>query len=125
MPFSEKTIDHKEFGQITIVKSTRAGRISISMKPFEPIKLTLPVFISQKRAEEFLREKENWINKNRGKIRSFEDQYTVFTEDTDFKTHEHDLVITRTKDESLSVSSSTSSMVRFKRRLRVCLEILI
>lgn len=111
MPFSEKTIDHKEFGQITIVKSTRAGRISISMKPFEPIKLTLPVFISQKRAEEFLREKENWINKNREKIRGFEDQHTVFTEDTDFKTHEHVLTITRTKDEGPSVSLKNKSVL--------------
>ncbi|KKL28643.1 hypothetical protein LCGC14_2373080, partial [marine sediment metagenome] len=48
MPFSEKTVDHKDFGKISIVKSTRSGRISISMKPFEPIRLTIPVFVFYK-----------------------------------------------------------------------------
>jgi predicted metal-dependent hydrolase len=104
MPFSENTIDHKEFGKITIVKSTRSSRISISMKPFEPIRLTIPIFISQKRAEEFLREKEKWIIRNREKIKQFEDQYTVFTEDTDFSTNSHRLSFVRIKEDKPSVS---------------------
>ncbi len=100
MPFSEKTIEHKDFGKITIVKSTRAGRISISMKPFEPLKLTLPVFISYKRAEEFLREKEKWIHRNLEKIRKLEGQYTIFKEETDFRTNDHVLVFSRHRDVS-------------------------
>ncbi|MCK4748742.1 MAG: DUF45 domain-containing protein, partial [Bacteroidales bacterium] len=85
MPFSEKTIEHKEFGKITIVKSTRAGRISISIKPFEPLKLIIPVFVSYKRAEEFLQEKKNWILKNLEKIHRLEDQHTIFLEDSNFR----------------------------------------
>ena len=104
MPFSEKSIDHKEFGKITIVKSTRASRISISMKPFEPLKLTLPFLVSFRKAEEFLMEKESWIQKNLEKIRKLEGQFTVFNEKTQFRTHEHDLEICRYKEEIPRVS---------------------
>lgn len=104
MPFSEKTVDYKYFGKINIVKSSRASRISISMKPFEPLKLTVPVFVSYKSAEEFLDQKQNWIFKNLEKIRKLEDQYTVFSEDTEFMTHEHTLEITRVRLESPLVS---------------------
>lgn len=99
-----KTIDHKDFGKITVVRSSRAGRISISMKPFEPLKLTIPVFASHKRAEEFLQQKENWILKNFEKIRKLEDQYTVFLEDSDFRTHEHALEISRYTEDTPRVS---------------------
>lgn len=99
MSISERTIEHKDFGKVSIVKSTRASRISIAMRPFEPLKLTLPVFVSYKRADEFLLEKENWILKNLDRIRKLEDQYTVFTEESDFMTHEHRLEISRYKEE--------------------------
>jgi predicted metal-dependent hydrolase len=104
MAFSEKTIIHSDFGEIHIVKSTRAGRISISMKPFEPLKITLPVFVPYKRAEEFLRQKEKWIQRNLEKIRKLEDQYTVFTEGMEFRTHEHQLDISRHPDENPRIS---------------------
>jgi predicted metal-dependent hydrolase len=104
MAFSEKTIDHQRFGKIIVVRSTRASRISISVKPFEPLKLTIPVFVSQNRAEDFLTEKEAWISRNLEKIKKFEDQYTVFTEETEFRTYEHELVISRFSDEDPIVS---------------------
>ena len=103
MPFSEKTVDHKDYGKISIVKSTRSGRISISMKPFEPIRLTIPIFVSYKRAEEFLVQKDKWISKNLEKIRKLEGQYTVFTEESEFMTHEHTLEISREKLENPSL----------------------
>ncbi|MFC2098544.1 M48 family metallopeptidase [Bacteroidota bacterium] len=95
MPFSEITIEHKDFGKINIVKSTRASRISLSMKPFEPLKLTVPVLMSSKRTEEFLQKKEKWILKNLEKIRKLEGQYTLFTEETKFNTKEHQLLLSR------------------------------
>ncbi len=104
MPFSEKTIEHKDFGRITIVKSSRARRISLSMKPFEDLKLTVPMFVSYKRAEEFLGQKGKWIHKNLEKIRRLEDQYTLFTEKTEFRTREHELEICRRGNEPATFS---------------------
>jgi predicted metal-dependent hydrolase len=104
MAISEKIIEHKDFGKITVVKSTRTRRISISIKPFEPLKVTLPVFVSFKKVEQFLDEKEQWIHRTLDKIRKLEDQYTIFKENTPFHTHEHELAIVRTEEERPKVS---------------------
>lgn len=45
------------------------------------------------------------------KIRSFEDQYTVFTEDTDFRTHEHVLSFIRVQNESPSISLKNKTIL--------------
>ena len=86
MPISEKIFEHKDFGKVRMIRSTRTRRISISAKPFQPLRVTLPVFESFSRAERFLEEKEKWIHKTLDRIRQLEDQYTVFNEDTRFHT---------------------------------------
>jgi predicted metal-dependent hydrolase len=95
MPISEKIFEHKDFGKVRMIRSTRTRRISISAKPFQPLRVTLPVFESFSRAERFLEEKEKWIHKTLDRIRQLEDQYTVFNEDTHFHTHEHELKVER------------------------------
>lgn len=95
MPNSEKIYEHKDFGKVRMIKSPRARRISISAKPFQPLRITLPVFESFSRAEGFLKEKEKWIQKTQDKISKLEDQYTLFNEDTHFHTREHELKVVR------------------------------
>ncbi len=95
MPISEKIYEHKDFGKVRMIKSPRARRISISAKPFQPLRITLPVFERFSRAEGFLKEKEKWIKKTQDKISKLEDQYTLFNEDTHFHTHEHELKVVR------------------------------
>lgn len=104
MPISEKNFEHKKYGRVKLVRSTRARRISISARPFHPLKVTLPVYESFGRAERFLEEKEKWIHKTLEKIRKLEDQYTVFTEETRFNTHEHELKIEKTDEDIPKVS---------------------
>ena len=99
MANSERIFEHKEFGKVMMIKSTRSRRISISARPFHPLRVTLPVFESFSRGERFLEEKEKWINKTLEKIRKLEDQFTVFNEDTHFHTHEHELKIERTEED--------------------------
>lgn len=103
MAFSEKKVHHEDFGEILLVRSSKAGRISISMKPFEPLRLTLPVFISFKKAEEFLYTKEKWIRANRERLRKLEGQYTLFTEESHFKTRDHELLISRFREGEVRV----------------------
>lgn len=95
MALSEKTIEHVKFGRVVFIRSSHAKRINISMKPFKPLRVTVPMFVSYSRAEEFIREKENWIIKNLEKIQRLEEQLTVFDTDTRFNTHEHILEIVR------------------------------
>jgi len=96
MPISEKILEHKDFGKVRMIKSTRTRRISISARPFQPLRVTLPVFESFSRAEQFLEKKEKWIHKTLDKIRELEDHYTVFNDDTTFHTHDHELKVERT-----------------------------
>ena len=103
MSVSEKNIKHGKFGEVKMIKSTRTRRISISARPFQPLRVTLPVFESFSRAEQFLEEKERWIRKTLGKIRKLEDQYTVFLEDTPFQTSEHKLIIKRSYGDKAGV----------------------
>ena len=95
MAFSEKSIEHRKFGRINIKKSPRASRISLSIRPFEPLRLTVPTLVSYKRAEEFLERKESWIRKNQEKIRKLEKSYTIFSETSPFRTRDHELEIHR------------------------------
>jgi predicted metal-dependent hydrolase len=104
MAISERIFEHKKYGKVRFVKSPRTRRISISARPFQPLRVTLPVFESYSRAERFLEQKEEWINKTLDKIRKLEDQYTVFSEDTGFQTREHALKIERLDGEMPKVS---------------------
>ena len=61
---------------IELVKSTRAKRISITVKPFKPVRVTIPMRESFKRAKEFAQAHTKWIENNIKKIESLEQKYT-------------------------------------------------
>ncbi len=95
MTIPDKIIDHRKFGKVVMVRSSRARRINISIKPFGHLKVTVPVLESFRRAEDFLMEKEEWILRNLDKIRRLESRLTLFDQDTRFSTREHVLEIIR------------------------------
>jgi predicted metal-dependent hydrolase len=104
MANSERIFEHKEFGKVKMIKSARTRRFSISARPFQPLRVTLPVYESYSRAERFLQEKEKWIRKTLEKIHRLEDQYTLFSEDTIFHTREHELKVERVEGDIPKVS---------------------
>jgi predicted metal-dependent hydrolase len=61
---------------ITYVKSFRAKRISVTIAPFKPVRVTFPVRVSQARAEEFLKSKMEWVTKTAAKMKKAEEQRT-------------------------------------------------
>ena len=97
---TEKILHHKEFGEIRLIKSSRAKNISISIRPFQGIKVTVPIYVSFNRAEKFIAQKESWLKKNTGKIRLAESNHTLFDDHTEFKTVEHTLQIERTDQDN-------------------------
>ena len=96
MNFESKKIEFKELGEITLQKSVRAKKISISARPFKGIKVTFPAFLSFNRAERFIEEKETWLRKTMKKIHNAERSLTVFDYDTSFQTIDHSLEIIKT-----------------------------
>ena len=93
-----KIIEFKELGKITLNKSAKAKKMSISVRPFEGIRVTVPVFVSYTRAERFIEEKEAWLRKTLGKIRNAERSFTIFDYNTSFHTTDHSLEIVKITD---------------------------
>ncbi len=81
--------------EIVIAKSMKAKNLNISIRPFERIKVTVPFFISFKKAEDFVRKKESWIRRNLLKIKSVEQKQTIFDFNTIFSTRNHTLKLNK------------------------------
>ncbi len=83
--------------EIKLKKSFKAKNISIKIKPFEGILVTVPMLVSFKLAEDFVKTKIKWINKNLSKVQKQEQSYTFFSANNSFKTRSHLVNITSTE----------------------------
>lgn len=75
--------------EIKLKKSFKAKNISIKIKPFEGVLVTVPMLVSFKIAEDFVKTKINWINKNLDKVQKQEQLHTFFSANSSFKTRSH------------------------------------
>ena len=62
---------------ITYVKSVRARRLSVTIGPFKPIRVTFPVRVSLKKAQEFLESKLEWVKKAVKQMKEIELQTAI------------------------------------------------
>lgn len=83
--------------EIKLKKSFKAKNISIKIKPFEGVLVTVPMLVSFKLAEDFVKTKIKWINKNLNKVQKQEQSYTFFSANNSFKTRSHLVNITSTE----------------------------
>lgn len=69
-------MEHIEDFGISVVfhKSLRARRLTVSIKPFKPVKVTYPARLPQKKAQEFLKSNIEWVKKAILEIRELERQ---------------------------------------------------
>ena len=74
---------------ITLNRKTKVKNVSISIKPFEGVKVSFPWFMSYAKAEQFALQKLTWIKKNLKKINLLENQHTVFSPHQPFKTKDY------------------------------------
>jgi predicted metal-dependent hydrolase len=88
-----KTINLEGIGEIKMIRSNRAKRLAISLRPFSGVKVNVPYNTSFENAEKFVFEKRSWIKKNLDKIQSIEDHYPTFDNNTEYLTREHSLKI--------------------------------
>lgn len=58
-----KTVVHPSFGEITVLRTGRARRISVSVRPPGKVRLTLPALCPLKTGMAFIEEKSEWIEK--------------------------------------------------------------
>jgi len=100
---SEKLFFLKEVGEIKAVKSKRAKRMSIRVKPFDGVIVSLPYRFSFKQAEAFILEKKDWIVSSLLKMDKYEERLSVFIEKSEFRTNKHQLFIEAWEKNSISV----------------------
>ena len=84
--------------EINFRKSLKAKNISIRIKPFEGVLVTVPRFLSFKIANDFVESKMNWIQKNLLKIQSQEQLQTNFKIGSVFHTKFHSFFIDSTSE---------------------------
>ena len=74
---------------ITFLKSKRAKRIIIRIKPFGGVKVSVPLFASYSSAENFVLSRINWIKKNNQKCLSHQNEHRVFEVGESYSTKHH------------------------------------
>ncbi len=74
-----------------ITKKRGVRRMTLSVRPFRPVRLTIPYSLSYSSATSFIKEKKEWIIHSKEKISKTENKRTVFNLDSEFKTRERSL----------------------------------
>jgi hypothetical protein len=103
---SSKQMQIADVGRIQFIKSRRAKHISITIKPFREVRVSVPMQVSFAEAENVVRKKVDWIKKHQTKIKSAEQKRTVFNESTNFRTKKHNLLIRKTDSEEITARIS-------------------
>ncbi len=87
-----KEIQIPEIGIVKITKKRGVKRMTLSVKQSSVVTMTIPYSVSFRIAENFIKEKKDWIIRSKKKISEKEKQKTTFSSDTVFSTKNHKLV---------------------------------
>lgn len=94
---STETCDKKTYlegvGNICLRRSSRARMIRLKVDHKEGIVVILPSHIPEKYAIDFIDKKKRWIKKSLARQLELKNQFTIFTEKTEFRTRTHILSI--------------------------------
>jgi predicted metal-dependent hydrolase len=105
-----KTLYLTDIGTIVFVKSRRAKRLNITMKPFQGVRVAVPRGVSYAHAEQFVYQRLDWIKHHHLRMQEAEGKLTIFDEHTQFNTRNHQLHIER-KNSAKLVVRVTDDMV--------------
>ncbi len=97
-----KTLLIKDIGEITIRKSNKAKRISIRITQGGEVQAILPPWAPYRSGKVFAQKKKDWILKHINKSGGFSGRKIIFTEYSNFKTWNHELVISREGQQKIS-----------------------
>ena len=98
----ERRLYFEGIGDVSLIKK-KVKNLRITVKPFEGVIESVPGWISFRQAEDFLYEKKEWILKSKAKVKEIEGKYTIFDEDTAFKTGSHFLTFIHARSDKLRV----------------------
>ncbi len=64
----KSTLHHPTLGDITLSRSARARRISLTVRPSGEVRLSFPTYVSERRAMAFLEAKAEWVTATRRRL---------------------------------------------------------
>ena len=67
-------VEIKDIGPVLFERSSRAKRVSISVKPFKGVRVAVPYGVSFKKAAQFAQIKADWIKSHLERMRQYERQ---------------------------------------------------
>lgn len=88
-------------GVVQFVRKRTVRRLSIRLRPFEPVRILGPLGVSRGEALRFLEEKREWVLHHRRQQLQLESTRTHFHEDVPFRTRYHALSFRRTETDVL------------------------
>lgn len=65
-------ISHPELGAVEFRLSSKASKLRIQLRPFQPVLLTVPSRVSRQEALIFLNSRRNWIRKHQSALQELE-----------------------------------------------------
>lgn len=74
---SKRTIIYTGLGEVSFVKSRRARRLTLSVKPWRGVRITLPWYSAYHEAEVFMFKNIDWLNKKLAQMRLYEESHTA------------------------------------------------
>ncbi len=75
MPMPIRILNIPSLGSVVFAQSKRAKRVSITVKPFKPIRVAFPRRTSFKKAREYLLSKLDWTQKSLEYVKKVEQQH--------------------------------------------------
>lgn len=107
---TEKIIHFDGVGEILFRHSSRARHLSISVRPFVGVRVSIPIGMSYNSAIRLVIEKNIWIKKHLDKMKEFEKQQTIFDENSGYCTKHHKLHLRKSDRKNISVRISNGKI---------------
>jgi len=102
----EKIIHFDGVSDILFKHSSRSRHLSISVKPFVGVKVSIPIGMSYNCAIRLVIDKQVWIKTHLDKMKEFESQQTTFDENSGYCTKHHKLELRKANRKKISVRVS-------------------
>ena len=103
---SSRVFKINEVGDVLFRHSYKARYLSISMKPFIGVRVSVPIGMSYSSAVRMVNGKKSWIIQHLNKMKEFEKQQTIFNEHSDYCTKSRKLYLKQADRKNISVRLS-------------------
>ena len=106
----EKIIYIDKIGEVLFKHSEKARHLSISVKPFSGVKVSIPIGMSYVSAIRLVTEKNLWIQKHLAQMQEIENKQTIFDENSGYCTKHHKLNLRQGERKNISVRLSKGNI---------------